>query len=216
MALPFFGNAGVLAGIIRQDVHKFANTLVTSTIPSGIAGLNQEAEKLGKLFGVVGNDLQVILHAVQNVINNGPPQDLTTVPPHVAALVVVAENVKREVVAFICAIEEVVRKFLQVVGPAGALDGIAQRIYEVLTLGVQQLKQAFPPPGQALGHEERKRATESLLNILEDSVVHLAREFGLFDDNFAMHVAKVKEIITQILVTTGRSSWLLTTVRSLT
>ena len=150
------------------------------------------------------------MHAVQNVINNGPPQDLTTVSPQVAALVVVAENVKREVVAFICAVEEVVRKFL--VGPAGGLDVIAQRFYEVLTLGVQQLKQAFPPPSQALCHEERKRATESLLDTLEGSVVHLAREFGLFDDNFARHVSKVKEIIVQILVTTGWSFWLHATV----
>lgn len=189
------------------------DTFFTSTIPAQIRNVNQEMGKVGQVLTVFGHDLRALIQAARIVIRNDPHRDSEIVSPEAAALVEAVEKVKHEFIAFGCALEDLVWGFYARLKENEGLDYICQKIHERLAFGIQRLKQTFPPLDQAPGHEGRKVVVESLLDAIEESIVHLAHKFGLFDETFAKLASKVKEIIVRCLVTLGTSSGMNAKVR---
>ena len=213
MVSHLFRDSGGFIGLVAHNTHNSVDTFFTSTVPAHIRSVNREVGKVGHVLGVFGNDLRALVQAARIVIRNDPLRYSEIVSPEVAALVEAVEKVKEEFIAFDCAVEELVWGFLARLGDNEGIDYICQKFHERLASGIQHLKQTFPPLDQASGHEGRKKVIGGLLDTIEEVIVHLAREFGLFDETFEKYASKVKEMIGRFLVALGLSSGMNAKVR---
>jgi hypothetical protein len=83
------------------------------------------------------------------------------------------------------------------------LDAFSDELSDVLDTVQYELRKQFPPPSEAVGHDERVKMVDEALAKMREAFSHLIVKYDIPEDRAMDIIDRFSEVLRRILVTTG-------------
>ncbi|KAG1740366.1 hypothetical protein EDB19DRAFT_783689 [Suillus lakei] len=84
-----------------------------------------------------------------------------------------------------------------------SLDSIAEELGDIFVFLFEELKEQFPPPHEAPGHENRTIMINTVLDRIEESFLPVAMKLGVSEELLTSHSSSLKIGVEHVIVTIG-------------